>query len=340
MLLSEYLCQNTVKGWHLLGLAILVIRIAVPIILICTALVPIYNEIIKGNSEEAIKGLKNMGKKLIAGIVVFLIPTIIEAAVRYISGSDFEAEDMAICVSCFNSPKGRLCQQAIIDFNELEQKEIEEMKKKKPDDSSIEGGSLDTEDLTKDTTSSTDYGTRSFNLEHAINVHDNIHRGENSDLPWHNSKLGYCGGSIGAYTEAVNILNEKDYRIYEVYDVLVKAHPELITSDKEPYLCTDVNNYYNVEVTEIESTVSAMREALNKGCLVQKIVHSDKWRDDKGNLLSWPGYHWGLIFYYDGTYYHMKAAGNIDQSNAIYTEAQLEEWLDMYSWQPVMYCKK
>ena len=181
---------------------------------------------------------------------------------------------------------------------------------------------------------------RPFNLEHAIKVHDNIHKKENSDLPWHKDLLGYCGGSIGAYTEAVNIFNEKDYRIYEVYEVLTKKHPELITTSKEPYTCTDVNDYYNMVVTEIKPTIKEMKKALDEGCLVQKIADSDKWRDDKGKLLSWPGYHWGLIFWYDGTYYHMKAAGMIDQSNAIYTESQLKEWLSVLSWNAIKYCKK
>lgn len=181
---------------------------------------------------------------------------------------------------------------------------------------------------------------RPFNLEHAIKVHDNIHRKENSDLPWHNDLLGYCGGSIGAYTEAVNIFNEKDYRIYEVYAVLTKRHPELITTSKEPHKCTDVNDYYNIVATEIKPTIPAIKKALDEGCLIQKIADSNKWRDDKGKLLSWPGFHWGLIFYYDGKYFHMKAAGNIDQSNAIYTESQLQEWLSVLSWDAIKYCKK
>ena len=181
---------------------------------------------------------------------------------------------------------------------------------------------------------------RPFNLEHAIKVHDNIHRKENTDLPWHNDIVGHCGGSIGAYTEAVNIFNEKDYRIYEVYAVLTKRHPELITTNKEPHTCKDVNDYYNIVATEIKPTIKEMRKALDEGCLVQKIANSNKWRDDKGKLKSWPGFHWGLIFYYDGKYYHMKAAGNLDQSDSIYTESQLKEWLSVLSWNAIKYCKK
>ena len=341
MFLKVNVCQNTVKAWQLVGIMVLIIRIMVPVILIITALVPIYNEIVKGNSEEAIKGLKVMFRKMIAGIVVFLIPSIIAGTIRIISGRQYERSDMAICVSCFNGPSNFMCKNAIDNYNTMVQKEIDDFKEKREDDSTIEDSSIDADDLKDgDTSYITGSGNRPFNLEHAIKVHDNIHRAENSDLPWHESKLGYCGGSIGAYTEAVNIFNEKDYRIYEVYEVLVKAHPELITSGKEPYLCTDVNNYYHMEVTEIEPTVASMKKALDEGCLVQKIANSDKWRDDKGNLLSWPGFHWGLIFYYDGTHYHMKAAGNIDQSDSIYTAAQLQEWLSVLSWNAIKYCKK
>ena len=150
MLLNVDVCQNTVKGWHIIGIMVLIIRIMVPILLIITALVPIYNEIVKGNSEEALKGLKLMFRKMIAGVVVFLIPSIIAGTIRIISGKEYETSDMEICVTCFNSPSDPVCKQAIDKYNEMEQGEIDEAKEKNEeevDDSKIEGGEVDTSNM-------------------------------------------------------------------------------------------------------------------------------------------------------------------------------------------------
>ena len=166
-----------------------------------------------------------------------------------------------------------------------------------------------------------------FDLEHAINVHDNIHAHGNGNLRWQTTTVNHRGGTLGAYEEAVNIFNGTNYRIYEIYEVLVKAHPELINTKKEPYECEDLNTHYNMSVSYVPSNTSEAKKALQEGKLVQLQVHSNKWRNSKGEHVSWKGFHTGLIFHYDGTYFHMKAAGKINQWDSIYTESQLEEWI-------------
>ncbi len=305
-------CNNTIIG-SLITIAkniVNIIWIIGPIIAIIAFTITFIKSLNNPDDEKIPKRIRN---SIIALVILFFIPLIINVIMITLGNKNFIS-------SCWNSKT----KKATPNY-EYNNPYGDETDKSNPliDSQAFEKGDA-----------------RPFNLEHAIKVHDNIHKKENSDLPWHNDLLGYCGGSIGAYTEAVNIFNEKDYRIYEVYAVLTKSHPELINTGKEPYTCTDVNDYYNIVVTEIKPTIPAMKKALEEGCLVQKIANSDKWRDDKGKLLSWPGFHWGLIFYYDGKYYHMKAAGRIDQSNAIYTESQLQEWLSVLSWNAIKYCKK
>ena len=170
--------------------------------------------------------------------------------------------------------------------------------------------------------------TNTFNLEHAIKVHDNIHSKGNKELKWQGDIVDHRGGTLGAYVEAINILNEKDYRIYEVYEQIMKVHPELKSSKKEPYEFKDLNDLYNMTVTyDTPSKVSEVKKALQEGKLVQLQVHSNKWRNSKGELVDWKGYHTGLIFHFDGTYYHMKAAGKINQWDSIYTGDQIQDWI-------------
>ena len=178
-----------------------------------------------------------------------------------------------------------------------------------------------------------------FDLEHAITVGESIHLSENGDLEWQGKIVHHKGGTLGAYEEAVNIFNGTDYHIYEVYDVLVNAHPELKTDHLEPYECEDINDYYGFTVSRAPAEINEIDNALREGRLVQLQVHSNEWRDAEGKQVDWPGYHSGLIFYFDGSLYHMKASGTINQKNAVYTREQLIDWIGGTSKQLVIYTK-
>ena len=178
-----------------------------------------------------------------------------------------------------------------------------------------------------------------FDLEHAITVGESIHLSKNGDLEWQGKIVHHKGGTLGAYEEAVNIFNGTDYHIYEVYDVLVNAHPELKTDHLEPYECEHINDYYGFTVSRAPAEINEIDNALREGRLVQLQVHSNKWRNAQGEQVDWPGYHSGLIFYFDGSLYHMKAAGTINQKNAVYTREQLIDWIGGTSKQLVIYTK-
>ena len=178
-----------------------------------------------------------------------------------------------------------------------------------------------------------------FNLEHAITVGESIHLSKNGDLEWQGKIVHHKGGTLGAYEEAVNIFNGTNYHIYEVYDVLVNAHPELKTDHLEPYECEDINDYYGFTVSRAPAEIKEIDNALREGRLVQLQVHSNKWRNAEGNPVDWPGYHSGLIFYFDGSLYHMKAPGKINQKNAVYTREQLIDWIGGTGKQLVIYTK-
>ena len=184
-----------------------------------------------------------------------------------------------------------------------------------------------------------DIGPVTFDLEHAITVGESIHLSKNGDLEWQGKIVHHKGGTLGAYEEAVNIFNGTDYHIYEVYDVLVNAHPELKTSHPEPYECEDINDYYGFTVSRAPAEINEIDNALREGKLVQLQVHSNKWRDAEGKQVNWRGFHSGLIFYFDGSLYHMKAAGTINQKNAVYTREQLIDWIGGTSKQLVIYTK-
>lgn len=193
------------------------------------------------------------------------------------------------------------------------------------------------------TTASSTSGSSSsvgFDLQHAKSLGADIHAKGNGHLKWQGETVDDRGGTLGAYTEVVNIFNETDYTLHEVYDVLVKDHPELLTSGKQPYSCDDVNKHFGFSVEEDKKcTISEIKDLLYQGKLVQKMVSTNEWRNSKGEQVSWPGSHTGLLFYYDGKYFHMKAAGKIRQTDALYTEEQLAEWMGGQEKKFIVYTK-
>jgi len=316
-----------------------------PLLVIIISIIHIFKSVFSGKDDDLKDALKVTVKRIIAGLLIAFFP----ALINYVFTNVVNAKEVEF-LACFESASKEKVES--LKAKEKVEEDKERKSQEKEDEAELrkaweaeqkqKGAKKQSFEEWKKNNSknSTSTGNLPFNLEHAIQVHDNVHWKGNSDLKWHGDVVGHNGGDIGAYTEAVNILNEKDYRIYEVYNVLHNMHPEIESPGKSPHDYNDLNDYYNINVSKASPTIENITNALNNGCLAQHFVHSNKWRNDKGELLNWPGNHFGLIFYYDGTYYHMKAAGSINQSNAIYTREQLIEWIDTPQYKLVVYCKK
>ncbi len=125
-LLDAMICQNTVKGWRVVGLLVTIIKILVPVIIIVTSIVPIFNSFLKGTAEETIKSWKQVGRKIAAGVIVFLIPSLISALVKLMANVELVNDDALICSTCLSSPGGRECQAFVNNLDRM----LEEEKKR------------------------------------------------------------------------------------------------------------------------------------------------------------------------------------------------------------------
>ena len=177
----------------------------------------------------------------------------------------------------------------------------------------------------------------SFDLEHAKKVSAKIHAKEHRNLKWHGKIIDKNGGMIGTYVEAINILNNKDYTLKEIYNKIISAHPSQKYKNKPVYENKDINDYYNIKVSRAPVNINEVKKALKEGKLIGEIANTTKWRNEKGKLFGKSGQHSGLIFYFDGKYYHMKTSVKKD---SIYTEKQLKEWLKDAKTKLIIYSKK
>ncbi len=305
--------------------ALNILHIIVPLLLILSLTITLTKLAQDPDEKKAPKKILN---SVLAAVIVFFLPTMINIVINLVAGeSDFS--------SCWENASIR---------SNLSHKyqEISGNNKQSININGYEPGNNQNNNGNSsgsNTTSTVNGVTLPFDLEHAIKVGESIHTSKNGNLKWQGKIIHNIGGTIGAYEEVINIFNGTDYHIYEIYDILVKAHPNLVYQHIEPYKCEDINSKFGFTVTRASANINEVDKALSQGKLVQLMVGTNKWRNSKGNWVSWPGSHTGLIFYFDGTYYHMKAAGKINQKNAIYTRQQLIEWIGHTSNRLVIYTK-
>ncbi len=176
-----------------------------------------------------------------------------------------------------------------------------------------------------------------FDLKHAKKVGCKPHSKSTKNLPWHGSTVGSHAGMIASYVNAINILNNSNHSLREVYNLIIKSHPNQKYKNVPVYKNKDINNHYKIKVSYASPSVKHIRKALDEGKIVAALSNTTKWRNAKGNLFGKTGQHTGLIFHFDGKYYHMKTTVVKD---ALYTEQQLKDWLKGAKSELIIYSKK
>lgn len=93
--------RNTRITLRTLGYIITIIKIAVPIILIAVGMMDFFKVVLSGKSEDISKAVSTVIKRCIAGIIVFLVPTLM----NYVFNDLIE----------YNDPSTKNCTKCILD---------------------------------------------------------------------------------------------------------------------------------------------------------------------------------------------------------------------------------
>ena len=98
-------CYKTAKVWQIVGYAFLILKIVIPLILIILGIIDLGKAVISSDDKAIKKSTVTLIKRVIAGIAIFFIPTIIQVLYTYIAGytSDMN-DDFMICIDCITSP--------------------------------------------------------------------------------------------------------------------------------------------------------------------------------------------------------------------------------------------
>lgn len=100
-------CANTANVWSVVGYFVLIIKIVIPLALIVFGMIDLGKAVISSD-EKAIKSSTTiLIKRFIVAIVIFFIPTIVNAVFSVLSVmEDPEKSDYNVCVKCVTNVTG------------------------------------------------------------------------------------------------------------------------------------------------------------------------------------------------------------------------------------------
>ena len=122
-----YFCNaDSVRAFKVIGYIITTIKIIAPLCIIVLASIDFFRAIMS-NDEKAISvSTKSFIRRLIAGIIIFLIPTIVSAILDVLSPSigDTKFNEYITCTKCIFDPSG--CDtEGLPELNQSDNVEIE-----------------------------------------------------------------------------------------------------------------------------------------------------------------------------------------------------------------------
>lgn len=106
----ENFCKGPVQGvFTTLGWVFFVIKIVIPILLIIFGSIDVGKAVIASKDDEIKKSIKTLAIRTIAGIIIFLIPTILNLAVKLIDNSEVYNGTFWDCTKCMLDPVNSIC---------------------------------------------------------------------------------------------------------------------------------------------------------------------------------------------------------------------------------------
>lgn len=102
------ICESTVQGWQTAGTFLYIVKVTVSLAIVATSIGVFFKVIEKGNSVELSNALRTTFLKILAAILVFVIPPVIPKIYNMLV-PEYEDAEMDACNTCLTSPTGSDC---------------------------------------------------------------------------------------------------------------------------------------------------------------------------------------------------------------------------------------
>ena len=102
---ADTFCTATASIWNLLGIAVTVIKIAIPIILIIFGMLDMGKAVTSGKDDEIKKQLMSFMRRAIAAVLVFFVPSIVGMLMSVVNDA-VSVEDNCGWAKCIDGVTG------------------------------------------------------------------------------------------------------------------------------------------------------------------------------------------------------------------------------------------
>lgn len=103
---AQGFCKETAISnvMYLVGVVVAVIRIAIPIILIVIGMTDLIKALTSQDDKQIKQATTLLIKKVVIGVVIFLVPTLVRLIMNIIAQEDYKA-----CITCVTNVWGHDC---------------------------------------------------------------------------------------------------------------------------------------------------------------------------------------------------------------------------------------
>lgn len=98
-------CYKTALIWQIVGRLFFILKIIIPLLIIIIGIVDFSKASVSGEDKETHKAVNSLIRRIIIGIIIFFIPTLVKIVFDWVSSfNDTMKNDFKNCVTCVTSP--------------------------------------------------------------------------------------------------------------------------------------------------------------------------------------------------------------------------------------------
>lgn len=112
-------CAQMAGPLKFVGIVLWIFKIAIPVIIVIMGIMDLGKAVTASKDDEIKKAMKQLAVRLVSGVLIFFIPTIIMFVFRIMTEfNTIEGQTgFTICEACILSPTGATCNSAAVDAN-------------------------------------------------------------------------------------------------------------------------------------------------------------------------------------------------------------------------------
>lgn len=101
--------NTTLKVFQVIGYILFILKILVPIIIIVLGVIEFGKAALSGDEKANTTSFKTLMMRIITGVTIFFIPTILDFALSLVQGTKDAASKYDVCTTCMLDPFSEDC---------------------------------------------------------------------------------------------------------------------------------------------------------------------------------------------------------------------------------------